>query len=117
MATPEPCRDSGLPQHILDAMATRTLCFPVRPLPVPVPRSRSFTQRPPPLPRRWEPKCNHSTMARLYHGAYKCQQCHRTGHFGWLYRCTVDREALILGDKDSDRPVRCARSIRLRGAC
>lgn len=56
-------------------------------------------------------------MARLYHGAYKCQQCHRTGHFGWLYRCTVDREALILGDKDSDRPVRCARSIRLRGAC
>ncbi|KAK1749374.1 hypothetical protein QBC47DRAFT_395927 [Echria macrotheca] len=58
-----------------------------------------------PRRRRWEPQCSHSTMGRLYHSAYKCEGCGRTDHFGWVYRCTMDREALIMGAKENGLPV------------
>ncbi|KAK0646703.1 hypothetical protein B0T16DRAFT_328810 [Cercophora newfieldiana] len=79
---------------------------PSRPLPTPI-SSFATPRRPPlrtplrtPIPiRRWEPKCNHPRMARLYSGAYKCSGCGRSGHFGWLYRCVMDRDILILNAK------------------
>jgi hypothetical protein len=57
--------------------------------------------------RRHAPHCGHLTMTRLYHVAYRCEQCSRLGSFGWLYRCTQDREVLI---QDSRR-----RGLRVSG--
>ncbi|KAI5457738.1 hypothetical protein BGZ63DRAFT_427772 [Mariannaea sp. PMI_226] len=34
-------------------------------------------------------------MTRLYGASFVCESCHRPGPFGWLYRCTQDREELI----------------------
>ena len=53
----------------------------------------------------WEPRCNHSTMARIYHEEFKCDFCRRQSQFGWLYRCTVDKDPLIFGAKSKGVPV------------
>lgn len=34
-------------------------------------------------------------MTRLYGFEFTCESCHRSGPFGWVYRCTQDREDLI----------------------
>lgn len=34
-------------------------------------------------------------MTRLYGTDFLCESCHRPGPFGWVYRCTQDREELI----------------------
>ncbi|CAM1510170.1 Fc.00g005050.m01.CDS01 [Cosmosporella sp. VM-42] len=41
------------------------------------------------------PQCTHLTMTRLYGLDYVCEACHRPGPFGWVYRCTQDRDDLI----------------------
>ncbi|KAK0637371.1 hypothetical protein B0T17DRAFT_628210 [Bombardia bombarda] len=55
---------------------------------------------PPPSGRRWVPRCSHSTMTRLYQTTYKCEICRHSGQFGWLWRCTMDRDPLIMDAKD-----------------
>ncbi|KAK1835136.1 hypothetical protein QBC39DRAFT_251046, partial [Podospora conica] len=49
-------------------------------------------------------RCNHYTMTRLYYPKYKCDNCGHPGPSGWLYRCTVDREALIILSKEKGLP-------------
>ena len=39
--------------------------------------------------------CTHMTMTRLYTTEYGCIMCYRQGGFGWVYRCTQDRELLV----------------------
>ncbi|ROT42067.1 hypothetical protein SODALDRAFT_347154 [Sodiomyces alkalinus F11] len=41
------------------------------------------------------PTCTHTTMTRIYSIDLRCDSCHQVGAFGWLYRCTQDREELI----------------------
>ncbi|KAK4186620.1 hypothetical protein QBC35DRAFT_453098 [Podospora australis] len=56
------------------------------------------TNRPlPPPPRLWEPRCNHSTMSTFYQETFKCEWCRKRGEFGWLYRCTLDRDPMLVG--------------------
>ena len=109
MDTPLPRPPSLRAPHIAEAVDPRPRSGRlrrVRPLPIPVPVSTFAPSAPPPTQtRRWEPRCNHSQMTRLYHADYKCEVCRRTGHFGWVYRCTVDREALILGAIQRDEQV------------
>ncbi|AEO69557.1 uncharacterized protein THITE_2012147, partial [Thermothielavioides terrestris NRRL 8126] len=40
--------------------------------------------------------CTHDTMAVIYHDSLECLVCRRRPPQGFLYRCTVDREPLIL---------------------
>lgn len=44
---------------------------------------------------KFQPQCSHLTMTRLYGTDFLCESCHRPGPFGWVYRCTQDREELI----------------------
>ncbi|KAH8668005.1 hypothetical protein BGZ60DRAFT_528346 [Tricladium varicosporioides] len=37
-------------------------------------------------------------MTRLYTKDFRCASCARVGSFGWLYRCTQDRELLLEDD-------------------
>ncbi|KAK3301648.1 uncharacterized protein B0T15DRAFT_405376 [Chaetomium strumarium] len=46
-----------------------------------------------------EPQCHHLTMAAIYHDTLRCMRCERQPPEGFLYRCTVDREPLILSAK------------------
>ncbi|KAK4114964.1 hypothetical protein N656DRAFT_703605 [Canariomyces notabilis] len=48
----------------------------------------------------WQPVCNHSTMTSLYQEEYRCESCHRWPPFGFLYRCTIDRDPLLLFAKN-----------------
>ncbi|PVH89592.1 hypothetical protein DL98DRAFT_401449 [Cadophora sp. DSE1049] len=43
-------------------------------------------------------QCTHITTTRLYTEDFRCTQCLRLGSFGWLYRCTQDRELLLEED-------------------
>ncbi|KAK3356898.1 hypothetical protein B0T25DRAFT_537672 [Lasiosphaeria hispida] len=80
-----------------------------RPLPAPpsptlaVPTSKFSRLRP--SVRRWEPKCNHTNMTRIYCDLYRCEVCGRSGKFGWLYRCTMDRDPLIMAARDEGHQV------------
>ena len=46
-----------------------------------------------------EGKCPHSTMSRIYQEIYRCDYCGEWPPCGWLYRCTMDRDPLIMGAK------------------
>lgn len=46
-------------------------------------------------------------MTRLYHPKDRCENCGKLGGSGWLYRCTVDREPLIIQNKEEGLPVGC----------
>ena len=91
------------PTHIANVMQT-----PASPRPAPAtltpgkappsPLSR-FYMPPTPVPapqRIWRPSCTHLTMTRVYSDYRVCDLCHRPPAWGWLYRCTHDREALLL---------------------
>ncbi|KAK0623652.1 hypothetical protein B0T14DRAFT_186834 [Immersiella caudata] len=75
---------------------------PDRPPPVPTSTFASFKRLPRKLvvrsqpARHWEARCGHTIMTRLYQGSYKCESCGRSGHFGWVYRCIEDRDAIIM---------------------
>ena len=51
--------------------------------------------------------CTHITMTRLWTTEFQCPTCLQQGSFGWLYRCTQDRELLIENDMDFGREVSC----------
>ncbi|KAL2136352.1 hypothetical protein VTI74DRAFT_4184 [Chaetomium olivicolor] len=53
----------------------------------------------------WEPRCSHSSMARIYQDSYTCEMCGQFSPSGWLYRCTMDREPLILSANARGVPV------------
>lgn len=62
--------------------------------------------RPASPPRnRWVPSCNHTTMAIIYADTFKCMSCRQESPLGILYRCIVDKEPLILEEKNRDFPV------------
>lgn len=44
----------------------------------------------------------HSVMSRVYHPGYKCALCKNLPQFGWVYRCTHDRDGLIMGAELKD---------------
>jgi len=48
-----------------------------------------------PAQRRCESRCNHITMTRLYGKALRCKRCMCRSPFGWVYRCSADREVLL----------------------
>ncbi|KAK4237288.1 hypothetical protein C8A03DRAFT_16167 [Achaetomium macrosporum] len=48
------------------------------------------------MPYWLEPHCTHYTMAVIYQDTFKCRKCERQPAPGFLYRCTVDRDPLIL---------------------
>jgi hypothetical protein len=43
-------------------------------------------------------QCTHHTMTRVYNPHFRCTMCLQHGPFGWLYRCTQDRELIIEHD-------------------
>ena len=51
-------------------------------------------------------QCTHLTMTRLYGRDIRCQVCLRQGSFGWVYRCTQDREVLLEDEMDRGLEVR-----------
>ncbi|KAH6724241.1 hypothetical protein BKA61DRAFT_687369 [Leptodontidium sp. MPI-SDFR-AT-0119] len=46
-------------------------------------------------------QCTHLTTTRLYTEDFRCALCLRVGSFGWLYRCTQDRELLLDEDMEN----------------
>ncbi|KAM0323306.1 hypothetical protein ACHAQA_008898 [Verticillium albo-atrum] len=48
-----------------------------------------------PLRRPFKASCTHPTMTRVYGVDHRCDSCGRYPPFGWLYRCTQDREELL----------------------
>jgi hypothetical protein len=57
-------------------------------------------------------QCTHLTMTRVYGGEMRCQMCLREGSFGWVYRCTQDRELLLEDEMERGievRPRNCSR--------
>ncbi|KAJ4394954.1 hypothetical protein N0V85_006741 [Neurospora sp. IMI 360204] len=117
MADPDPPRQlpirSRTPRHIVDTMEApdmgkplpalpiATLAFP--PLPIPLSNFSIHSQRS--SKRRLKIRCPHSVMTRFYSTRDKCAYCRRKGDFGWVYRCIVDRDALIMGRKANGIPV------------
>ncbi|KAK7213328.1 hypothetical protein V2G26_020506 [Clonostachys chloroleuca] len=47
------------------------------------------------VPVRFKPSCTHLTMTRLHGFEFVCDACRRPGPYGWVYRCTQDREVMI----------------------
>ncbi|KFX85930.1 hypothetical protein V490_09315 [Pseudogymnoascus sp. VKM F-3557] len=45
--------------------------------------------------RSREMMCTHITMVRMYSDNMRCSLCLNPGSFGWLYRCSQDRELMI----------------------
>ncbi|KAH6693837.1 hypothetical protein F5X68DRAFT_248309 [Plectosphaerella plurivora] len=45
--------------------------------------------------RRTHTTCTHTKMVRVYSLTLRCDICQSYGPFGWLYRCTEDREVLL----------------------
>ncbi|RNJ52701.1 hypothetical protein D7B24_003070 [Verticillium nonalfalfae] len=52
---------------------------------------------PPAFPprRQFKASCTHPTMTRVYGVNHRCDTCGTYPPFGWLYRCTQDREELL----------------------
>ena len=46
-------------------------------------------------------QCTHLTTTRLYTEEFRCALCLHVGSFGWLYRCTQDRELLLEEDMET----------------
>ncbi|KAK1779307.1 hypothetical protein QBC45DRAFT_139508 [Copromyces sp. CBS 386.78] len=86
---------------LLPALPFATLAFP--PLPIPLSNFSIYSQRP--SKRRLKVSCPHSIMTRFYSTRDKCVYCRRKGDFGWVYKCIVDRDALIMGRKAIGIPV------------
>ncbi|CAG8973198.1 hypothetical protein HYALB_00006367 [Hymenoscyphus albidus] len=63
------------------------------------PRSRGSPDKPRPVkmprPQPLAGACTHLTVTRYYTTHYRCCICTRLGSFGWLYRCTQDRELML----------------------
>lgn len=68
----------------------------------PSPRRFTFSTFPTILPQTRKNggngQCTHITTTRLYTEDFRCAQCLNLGSFGWLYRCTQDRELLLEED-------------------
>ncbi|KFY23904.1 hypothetical protein V493_05568 [Pseudogymnoascus sp. VKM F-4281 (FW-2241)] len=48
--------------------------------------------------RSREMMCTHITMVRMYSSDLRCSLCLQPGSFGWVYRCSQDRELMIEND-------------------
>lgn len=59
--------------------------------------------------RSREMMCTHITMVRMYADDMRCSMCLQPGPFGWLYRCTQDRELMIEEDYIEGDKVRPSR--------
>nr|XP_036583754.1 uncharacterized protein CTRU02_06393 [Colletotrichum truncatum]KAF6792897.1 hypothetical protein CTRU02_06393 [Colletotrichum truncatum] len=46
-------------------------------------------------PVRTHAACTHVTMVRVYSYVLRCDSCDNYGPFGWLYRCSQDREEIL----------------------
>lgn len=55
--------------------------------------------------------CTHMTMTRFYTEEDLCLMCEQVGAFGWLYRCTQDRELLIEHEMTQGTIVRAASHV------
>ncbi|KAK0723026.1 hypothetical protein B0T26DRAFT_603361, partial [Lasiosphaeria miniovina] len=49
--------------------------------------------------------CSHSGMTRLYTDAVECPRCGRPCDMGYLLRCVMDRDAIIMNAKEKGFPV------------
>ncbi|ESZ94571.1 hypothetical protein SBOR_5061 [Sclerotinia borealis F-4128] len=45
-------------------------------------------------------QCTHLTTTRLFTTEFRCSICFREGSFGWIWRCTQDRELMLEDDMD-----------------
>ncbi|KAI9649341.1 hypothetical protein NHQ30_001913 [Ciborinia camelliae] len=45
-------------------------------------------------------QCTHLTTTRLFTKEFRCSICFREGSFGWVWRCTQDRELMLEDDMD-----------------
>ncbi|KAK8901769.1 hypothetical protein ACHAQE_002390 [Botrytis cinerea] len=45
-------------------------------------------------------QCTHLTTTRLFTKEFRCGICFREGSFGWVWRCTQDRELMLEDDLD-----------------
>ncbi|KAG4030937.1 hypothetical protein MFRU_010g00670 [Monilinia fructicola] len=45
-------------------------------------------------------QCTHLTTTRLFTKEFRCGTCFREGSFGWVWRCTQDRELMLEDDMD-----------------
>lgn len=71
----------------------------------PSPRRSTISAFPAPAPRTRKNggngQCTHLTTTRLYTNEFRCALCLHEGSFGWLYRCTQDRELLLDEDMEN----------------
>ncbi|KAH8801702.1 hypothetical protein F5884DRAFT_807579 [Xylogone sp. PMI_703] len=58
-------------------------------------RSTSSTTSP---PITLEDLCTHNTVTRFYAKNIACEICHQVPALGWLWRCTQDRDSILLAD-------------------
>ncbi|KAK1983896.1 hypothetical protein LZ30DRAFT_587409 [Colletotrichum cereale] len=54
-----------------------------------------MTAQPTPHPARTFAACTHVTMVRVYSYILRCDSCGNYGPFGWLYRCSQDKEEIL----------------------
>ncbi|KAK3400963.1 hypothetical protein B0T20DRAFT_347316 [Sordaria brevicollis] len=76
---------------------------PLPPLPVPLSDFSTYSQHP--SKSRTKVRCLHSVMTCFYSTHDRCDKCKRKGPFGWLYRCIVDRDAIIMARRARGIPV------------
>lgn len=111
----EPFRSSPLPHHLdhptlemqtdpNTAQALPTMAAVTDQAP-PSPRRSTISALPAPATRTRKNggngQCTHLTTTRLYTEDFRCALCLRVGSFGWLYRCTQDRELLLDEDMEN----------------
>ena len=58
--------------------------------------------------RSREMMCTHITMVRMYSVDMRCSMCLHPGPFGWVYRCSQDRELMIENDYNENGVVSCS---------
>lgn len=50
-------------------------------------------------------QCTHLTTTRLFTKEFRCGVCFRESSFGWVWRCTQDRELMLEDDMDHGHAV------------
>ena len=68
-----------------------------------LPALAESTRRAPQVTRNVQ--CTHLTTTRLFTKEFRCGICFREGSFGWVWRCTQDRELMLEDDLDHGHAV------------
>lgn len=64
--------------------------------------------------RSREMMCTHITMVRMYSIDMRCSLCLHPGSFGWVYRCSQDRELMIENAYNEGGVVSCSGELPVK---